>query len=137
MWPWFIRSARTMLTLAAELPALYRTLSVRRRVEALPLLDASVDRLHDSELLRAASLLSIVSHAYWYVDGRTPSALPEVLRRPWAQVRARLGRGGPVARGAAAPAGVGGQEPSHEWVASRCPCGARRRPVAALHRDAV
>ncbi|MET0343803.1 MAG: cytochrome b5 domain-containing protein [Polyangiales bacterium] len=79
--------------LAAELPALYRKLTVRQRVDALPLLDASAHALPASQLLRAASLLAIVSHAYWYVDGRTPSVLPPQLKQPWAEVRARLGRG--------------------------------------------
>lgn len=78
--------------LAAELPALHQSLSLRRHVEALPLLDASPASLPERELLRASALLAILAHAYWYVDSRPPSALPEGLARPWAQVRARLGR---------------------------------------------
>jgi hypothetical protein len=76
--------------LAAELPSLHRELELRRRVEQLPLLDAS--QLAPRELLRASALLAIVAHAYWYVDTRPPARLPDALHVPWAQVRARLGQ---------------------------------------------
>jgi sulfite reductase alpha subunit-like flavoprotein/cytochrome b involved in lipid metabolism len=79
--------------LAAELPLLYRSLGLRKRVERLPILEASADCLDARYVMRACSLLAIVSHAYWYVDSRPPGgALPESLRRPWAQLRKRLGR---------------------------------------------
>lgn len=79
--------------LAADLPALYRSLGLRKRVERLPILEASADCLEARYVMRACSLLAIVSHAYWYVDSRPPGGtLPEALRRPWAQLRKRLGR---------------------------------------------
>jgi len=79
--------------LAADLPSLYRSLGLRRRVTQLPVLDASADSLHESQVLRACSLLAIASHAYWYVDSRPPAGpLPDPLRKPWAQLRQRLGR---------------------------------------------
>jgi cytochrome b involved in lipid metabolism/ferredoxin-NADP reductase len=79
--------------LAADLPTLYRTLQLRRRVEQLPVLDASADSLDEAEVLRACALLAIAAHAYWYVDSRPPrGALPQALARPWAQLRERLGR---------------------------------------------
>jgi sulfite reductase (NADPH) flavoprotein alpha-component len=76
--------------LAAELPALYRDLSLRRRVNELPLLDAH--ELEEHELLRASALLAIVAHAYWYVEPKPPAALPQAIEVPWCELRARLER---------------------------------------------
>ncbi len=78
--------------IAAELPQLYRELSVRKRIDAMPVLPATADRLDGRQVLRACALLAILSHAYWYVDSRPPLALPPQLRLPWAQLRKRLGR---------------------------------------------
>jgi hypothetical protein len=46
-----------------ELPDLCRTLRVRRRLEALPELDASVEALDGRHLLRAASVLGLAKGA--------------------------------------------------------------------------
>lgn len=78
--------------LAAEMPELHRDLSLRRRVEALPLLDASEAALSDKQVLRACALLAIVAQAYWYVELSPPERLPEAVEKPWAQLRRRLGR---------------------------------------------
>lgn len=78
--------------LAAELPALHRSLELRRSVEQLPVLDASEGALDASEALRACALLAVVAHAYWYVEPTPPTALPAAVSLPWAQLRARLGR---------------------------------------------
>lgn len=78
--------------LAAELPLLYRDLSLRRRVSELPLLDASEENLEEHELLRASALLAIVAHAYWYIEPKPPDALPPAIQAPWQQARARLYR---------------------------------------------
>ncbi|MDB4989643.1 MAG: Sulfite reductase flavoprotein alpha-component [Myxococcaceae bacterium] len=78
--------------LAHDLPMLYRTLGLRRRVEQLPVLDASADNLAAPQVLRACALLAIASHGYWYVDSRPPADLPASLRMPWAELRKRLGR---------------------------------------------
>ncbi|MET0287488.1 MAG: cytochrome b5 domain-containing protein [Polyangiales bacterium] len=78
--------------IAAELPTLYRGLSLRKRIAALPVLPASADCLDAHQVLRACALLAILSHAYWYVDSRPPAELPPQLRLPWAQLRKRLGR---------------------------------------------
>lgn len=78
--------------LAADLPKLYRTMGLRRRVEQMPVLQASAECLDARQVLRAAALLAIASHAYWYVDNRAPSELPASLQLPWAQLRRRLGR---------------------------------------------
>jgi sulfite reductase alpha subunit-like flavoprotein len=78
--------------LAAELPALYRDLSLRRRVDALPVLDASASCLDDRELLRACALMAIIAQAYWNVEVRPPEQLPRSVTAPWAELRRRLGR---------------------------------------------
>jgi cytochrome b involved in lipid metabolism len=78
--------------LAAELPALHENLTLRSRIERLPLLDASSASLPASELLRAGALLAMLTHAYWYVETEPPAGVPDSLRHPWRQVRARLGR---------------------------------------------
>ena len=78
--------------LAAELPTLHATLGLRARVERLPLLDASRAHLPAAELLRASAVLAMLTHAYWYVETGPPREVPEVLHRPWQQVRTRLGR---------------------------------------------
>jgi sulfite reductase (NADPH) flavoprotein alpha-component len=79
--------------LAAELPELYRSLRLRRACEDLPLLEADADHLPDDALLRAALVLGFLSHAYQYVETSPPAKHPPALALPWAQVRARLGRG--------------------------------------------
>ena len=78
--------------LAASLPTLHANLELRAHVERLPLLDAARAQLPARELLRANAVLALLTHAYWYVETDPPRSIPEVLRRPWQQVRARLGR---------------------------------------------
>jgi sulfite reductase (NADPH) flavoprotein alpha-component len=78
--------------LAAELPLLYRDLSLRRRVHELPLLDASSPELEEPAHLRACALLALVAHAYWYVEPSPPEALPRAIQAPWQELRARLER---------------------------------------------
>lgn len=78
---------------AANLPSLYRSLRLRRELDQLPVLPADPESLPDGALLRAATVLSMLSHAYWYVETHPPERLPAALANPWAEVRARLGRG--------------------------------------------
>ena len=75
-----------------ELPDLCRTLRLRARLEELPLLDASEEALEDRHLLRAASVLGLLAHAYSNVPMRKPERLPDQLVRPWLQTAERLGR---------------------------------------------
>lgn len=79
--------------IAGELPDLYRSLSLRRKVRDLPVLSADEAHLPDDALLRAALLLGMLSHAYHYVETSPPDRHPDALTRPWAEVRRRLGRG--------------------------------------------
>lgn len=78
---------------ASELPHLYRSLGLRKAIDALPILRASPESLPDEALLRAALLLGMLSHAYHYVETSPPDSPPPALDKPWAEVRARLGRG--------------------------------------------
>jgi cytochrome b involved in lipid metabolism len=78
--------------LAAELPRLYRDLTLRRRVDDLPLLDAGERSLDDRELLRACAVLAIIAQAYWNVELRPPERVPLAVLHPWAELRRRLGR---------------------------------------------
>jgi sulfite reductase alpha subunit-like flavoprotein len=78
--------------LAQQLPELYRTLRLRRTLEALDELPADAAQLPDTYLLRASALLSILAHAYHRVEPTPPARLPQVLQRPWEEVSRRLGR---------------------------------------------
>ena len=75
-----------------ELPELCRSLRVRARLEELPALDAAEGSLEGRHLLRAASVLGLLAHAYNNVPMRPPDALPQALVRPWLQTAERLGR---------------------------------------------
>ena len=77
---------------ADELPELCRTLTVRHRLDELPLLDASTEALADRDLLRAASVIGLLAQAYQHIAMQPPDRLPEQLVRPWLQVAARLDR---------------------------------------------
>jgi len=78
--------------IAANLPFHYRELSLRRAADALPILPADADALPDLYLNRAASLLSILAHAYVRVQSAPPISIPDAIMRPWETVSVRLGR---------------------------------------------
>lgn len=75
-----------------DFPRLHQTLHLRKVIDSLPLLDASDERLPDSSLLRAAAILAMLVHGYYYVETSQPGGVPYALQKPWAQVRQRLGR---------------------------------------------
>jgi sulfite reductase alpha subunit-like flavoprotein len=77
---------------AAELPVSYRDLTLRRRLDELPVLEAGPESLADAEVLRGCALLAILAQAYWNVEVTPPRQLPAAISRPWAQLRQRLGR---------------------------------------------
>lgn len=81
---------------ATSMPSLYRSLRLRRELDQLPVLSADAESLPDGALLRAAMVLAMLSHAYWYVETHAPERLPAALANPWAEVRTRLGRGAAV-----------------------------------------
>ena len=78
--------------LASRLPELHCTLRLRSELDALEVLDAGREHLPDSYLLRASTLLSILAHAYYYVETKPPISFPDCIRIPWEQVSRRLGR---------------------------------------------
>ena len=79
--------------LVTELPNHYSSLCLRNLIEQLPILEADAKHLADIHLIRACSLLSILSHAYYYVRSEPPeNGLPPQLREPWETVQRRLQR---------------------------------------------
>ncbi len=78
--------------LAAELPRLCQNLRVRQALDQLPRLSARAGDLDDRYLLRASSVLSILTQAYHNVEVPAPQRLPESLAGPWQEVAWRLGK---------------------------------------------
>ncbi len=74
----------------AQLPDLWRTLSVRRAIQAMPVL--GVRDLPETDLLRAACILGMLAHSYHRLPPADADRLPEAVQQPWAEVSARLGR---------------------------------------------
>jgi sulfite reductase alpha subunit-like flavoprotein/cytochrome b involved in lipid metabolism len=77
---------------AEQLPELVRTLRLREAVDVMPVLVAGKKDLPDRFLLRASVVLSMLAHAYHYVEPDPPDALPPAVAGPWEQVTRRLGR---------------------------------------------
>ena len=77
---------------AAQLPILYRDLTLRPVIEHMPVLPADPAALPDWALHRAATVLGILGHAYVHVSAPEPANLPASIAEPWAEVRHRLGR---------------------------------------------
>ena len=76
---------------AASFPSLLRNYSVRRELDAMPLL--STDDLPDHYLVRASSIISIMAHLYWYCEPAEPeNGIPLVIQRPWEEISHRLDR---------------------------------------------
>lgn len=80
---------------AAELPELFRSVGLRRRLEQMPILSGDESALPDGDLYRAAAILGIFTHAYHYVEGAPYERIPESILRPWAEVSRRLKRPAP------------------------------------------
>ncbi len=85
-------SHRAWDDLVDQLPALYRTLTLRQVFDRLPLLEATPDALPDRYLLRASTMLGVFAHAYQYVETDPPAALPAAILEPWKEVSRRLGK---------------------------------------------
>ena len=81
---------------AAEcLPDRIRTLTLRRALDAMPLLSAEADALPDRYLGRASLLLSQLAHTYYWIESAPPESVPACIQTPWEQVTRRLGRPAP------------------------------------------
>jgi indoleamine 2,3-dioxygenase len=75
---------------AAELPKLLAAGSLRRRAEALPLLDPS-PLAPAPQLRRAAVLLSFLGHAFVWGGKEVEPRVPRGIAVPWVKVSAKLG----------------------------------------------
>lgn len=91
--------------LAADLPRLVQTQTVRETVIKMPTLDASPEALPNVYLQRAATILGMTAHVFVRMEGSEPltlkydghsEILPPSLEIPWTIVCKRLGRPGPA-----------------------------------------
>jgi len=80
---------------AAALPEMFRTLTLRKRLDRMPILSGLDDQLPEGDLYRAASILGIFAHAYHYVEASAYAGLPESILAPWAEISRRLHRPAP------------------------------------------
>ncbi|HEU0291138.1 MAG TPA: cytochrome b5 domain-containing protein [Anaerolineales bacterium] len=80
---------------AAELPELFRTVGLRRRLDHMPILSGVENELPDGDLYRAAAILGIFSHAYHYVEPAPYTRIPDSILKPWAEISRRLHRPAP------------------------------------------
>ena len=54
--------------MAADLPEMFRSLTLRFKLDRMPVLSARADALPDADLLRASAIFGIFAHAYHYVQ---------------------------------------------------------------------
>jgi len=78
--------------LAANLPKLISTLTLRDTVDKLPLLNSKEDDLPERYLCRAALLLCNIAHGYYWVEVGSPKTPPTSIMQPWTIVSQRLKR---------------------------------------------
>ena len=86
-------SHRAWDDVAAQIPQLYPDLAVRSALQRLPVLSADPSALPDTALLRAATVLGVLGHAYVHMLTTADPEPPASIALPWAEVRRRLGRG--------------------------------------------
>ena len=75
---------------AASLPELCDGMIVRRTLEKLPLLDASPEALPDKYLMRASSVLGLLTQAYGAIEMSPVQSIPDALVAPWTTIAWRL-----------------------------------------------
>lgn len=81
---------------AEAIPRLFRTYTVRKTLDDMPILSANQADLPDEYLLRASSLFSILAHLYWYSEPEPPeNGIPAPIQLPWEQISQRLDRPAP------------------------------------------
>jgi sulfite reductase alpha subunit-like flavoprotein len=81
--------------MAAHLPEMFRTLTLRASLERMPLLSAAKAALPEQYLLRASAIFSIFAHAYYYVEPVPPAGTPLSIQQPWEEISRRLDRPAP------------------------------------------
>jgi len=79
------------------LPTLFRTFSLRKAMDSMPVLSAKGAELPDTTLLRASAVLSMFAHAYFRIETNPPPGLklPESIQRPWEEITRRMNRVAP------------------------------------------
>jgi sulfite reductase alpha subunit-like flavoprotein len=75
---------------AASLPTMCDGMVVRRTLDKLPLLNASPEALPDRYLMRASSVLGLLTQAYYSIEVPAPARIPHALLAPWEIVAWRL-----------------------------------------------
>jgi sulfite reductase alpha subunit-like flavoprotein len=80
---------------AADLPEMFRSLTLRSQLDEMPVLDAGPSALPDADLFRAAAILGIFAHAYHYVEAAPYARIPDSVLVPWEVVSRRLQRPAP------------------------------------------
>ena len=98
----FLPSENPLLTLpethrvwddiADQLPAYFKNLTVRMVLDDMPVLPADAQHLPDRYLLRASTLISILTHAYVRSEATAHQQIPTCLLQPWEEIARRLGR---------------------------------------------
>ncbi len=88
-------SHRVWDDVAAALPEMFRTLTLRKRLAGMPILGAAEDKLPDGDLYRASVIISIFAHAYHYVEAAPYESIPDSILKPWAEISRRLHRPAP------------------------------------------
>ena len=78
--------------IAHALPALYSTQTLRRQLEAMPILEADSTSLDSQYIARASVILSVFAHAYVRVEKKPPAAIPPSIQKPWNEITRRLKR---------------------------------------------
>ena len=92
----FTASHQAWDEIAAAIPSLFRTYTVRNVLKDMPLLSAEADSLPDEYLQRASSLFRILAHLYWYCEPEPPTdGILFPMQQPWEQITRRLNRPAP------------------------------------------
>lgn len=85
-------SHRVWDDIAHDLPALYRSQSLRQRLEEMPTLMVDRASLDDIFVMRASIILSVFAHAYVRVEKKPSTTIPPSIQTPWEEITRRLKR---------------------------------------------
>ncbi len=78
--------------MAVELPHYYQHQLIRDTFNKAPVLDANDKALPDEYLCRAATLMGVMAHAYYWLQSEKVTAMPDSIMLPWKQICRRLER---------------------------------------------
>jgi len=88
----FAKTHKTWDEVVQMLPELFQSSKIRKHFHEMPLLSADKNDLPNQYLLRAATVLGLCAHAYFWLEPTKPKKLPDALTIPWQKVCQRLGR---------------------------------------------